>query len=207
MPAAVIVANVVQLTVASSQGNLNLTMSLQRHHYEYCGAGGAAPKNSLFFHNVLGPAIIENVLEVGGQIEKLLKKNSPQILFGVKFQCKDGRTYLVDNSGLNPNQNPNHFFPVAGASVWENMNQSEYVAASAIRRVEEAINLKAASSRKDFLDNHKLQAMKNAAGIANPVIAAYSAARTALNALAPAQDAKLGLVSGRADIVGLARVF
>lgn len=207
MATAVLVTNVVQLTVGMPRGNLVLTMSLQRHHYVYCGAGGAAPKNSLFHHNVPTVDILANVVEIGGQMERLLKKNAPKTLFGLTFQSKDGRTYLVDNSGLNPNQDPNHFFPIGGTSLWGQMSQNDYVAASAIRRVEEAIDAKAVPSRSDFLNYQKLDAIRTAVGITHPIVAAYIAARTALLAIPTAQDAKLGLLSGRSDIVNMARNF
>lgn len=206
MATAVVVTNVVQLTVELPRGNLALTMSLQRHHYEYCGAGGAAPKNSLFHHNVLIVDILANAVEIGEQMEKLLKKNAPKKLYGVTFQSSNGRTYLVDNSGLNPNQDPNHFFPIGGASLWAEMSKNDYVAASAIRRVEEAINAKAVPTRSDFLDYQKLKAI-NKAVKTHPIIAAYVGARTALGDIPTSQDAKLGLLSGRSDIVNMARKF
>lgn len=76
-----------------------------------------------------------------------------------------------------------------------------------MRRVEEAINAKSESSRRDFLDGQKLHAIQRQPGGGNnPVILAYLAARTALNAV-PDADANLSLVSARKDIVQLARTF
>jgi hypothetical protein len=86
------------------------------------------------------------------------------------------------------------------------MTQNEYVAARAIRRVEEAINAQPKASRSKFLCGKQLHAIRRAARNLNPVIVAYTAARIALNAV-PSADSKLNLVSGREDIVTLARTF
>jgi hypothetical protein len=202
-----IVDNVVHLTVSTSEIILNLDMSLQRHHYRFCATGAALAKNSLLFASVSPNEVIADVIEVGKQIERLLNNNHrPQVLFGVQFRSPSGRLYLVDNTALKPNGFPNHFFPTSGPSVWDEMTQNEYVAASAIRRVEQAINARAASERNKLLDGQQLHAMQQQAGIANPVIAAYTAARVALNAV-PNADANLNLVSGRQDLVTLARTF
>lgn len=209
MPNAAIVGNVVRLTLSTStrQGTLSLDMSLQRHHYSHCQAGGALGMNSLLYSSVTNSNVIDDVLEVGRQMERLLNYNcSPKVLFGKQLRCPSARVYLVDNTALNPNGFPNHFFPTGGTSVWSQMIQSEYVAASAIKRVADAIEAQPVKSRSQFLNGQQLHAIQGQAGISNPVIAAFTAARTALN-LVPLADRNLGLVSGRPDIVALARSF
>jgi hypothetical protein len=125
----------------------------------------------------------------------------------VQFRCPSDRVYLVDNTALNPNGFPNHFFPTKGPNVWGQMKQAEYVAASAIRRLEEAINAKPLASIPDFLNGQKLHALQaQPGGSLNPVIVAYIAARTALNPVAHA-EAQLRAVSGRSDIIAIARAF
>ena len=139
MPTAMINTNEIYLNVGTP-GVLQLKMSLQRHHYCYCHDADALQINSLLYSSVTEQNAITDVLEVGAQMERLLNSNHrPHALFGVQFRCLSGRTYLVDNSALNPNGFPNHFFPTSGTSVWGRMTQKEYIAARAIRRVEEAI--------------------------------------------------------------------
>ncbi len=208
MPTAVINGVRVRLNLQTRLA-LSLDMSLQRHHYRYCGAGAAQPMNSLLYASVTNEEVITDVLEVGQQMERLLNNDHrAKKLYGVEFKCKIGRVYLVDNAGLNPNAFPNHFFPTRGPSLWQRMSQNEYVAGrSAVRRVEEAINAKPAKSRTDFLDGDRLRKIRQEpGGAANAVVAAYVAARTALNAVAAA-DPMLAEVSTRNDIVTLARSF
>ena len=166
MPKAVIVNNVVQLTVETLKAQLKLDMSLQRHHYRYCGAGAALVMNSLLYYSVTDSTVINDVIDVGDSMERLLGKNfRPQVLFGVQFKCHSGRVYLVDNTALNPKGFPNHFFPTSGPSLWAKMSQNEYVAASAIQRVEEAINARPPNARGQFLDGSKLHKIAAQAGI------------------------------------------
>jgi hypothetical protein len=207
MPNATLNNNVINLVVDSKQGDLNLDMSLQRHHYRYCANAGASQANSLLYASVTDQEVLTDATEVGAQMERLLNNDHrPQVLFGVQFKCKSGRVYLVDNTSLNPRGFPNHFFPTSGTALWAQMSQNSFAAACAIRRVEEAINDRPASSRTDFLNGKRLHEIQKEAGIANPVIAAYTAARSALQAV-PQDDPKLAGLSGRADIVGLARSF
>lgn len=207
MPTATLNINVINLVVNSKQGALNLDMSLQRHHYRYCANAGALQLNSLLYASVTDQEALADATEVGTQMERLLNNDHrPQVLFGVQFKCKSGRVYLVDNTALNPKGFPNHFFPTSGTALWAQMSQNNFVAACAIRRVEEAINSRSESTRTDYLNGKRLHEIQREAGIANPVIAAYAAAHTALQAV-PGDDPKLIGLSGRADIVGLARSF
>lgn len=124
MPTAIINGNVINLTLSPDKGGpLNLDMSLQRHHYRYCANAGALVLNSLLYADVTDQTVIAEAIEVGTQMERLLNGNHrAQVLFGVQFKCKSGRAYLVDNTALNPNGFPNHFFPTAGPSLWAAMN-------------------------------------------------------------------------------------
>jgi hypothetical protein len=208
MSNAVINGNVVNLTITSSSVTLNLVMSLQRHHYRYCGTGNGLAMNSLLYALVTDQQVLDDVREVGQAMEGLLNNNHrPQVLFGVEFKTRSNRVYMVDNAALNPNGLPNHFFPTKGPSLWSNMTQNEYVAASAIRRVEEAINNKNLSERNKFLDVkqvHNIRFQTGGGGAQNPVILAYVAAQTALGQVLNA-DQNLVLVSNCKEIVTVAR--
>lgn len=209
MAKAKIVNNVVQLTVQALKGTLKLDLSLQRHHYRYCGTGNAIAKNSLLYFSVTDANVLADVVQVGKQMERLLKKNfRPQVLFGVQFRGNNSRRYLVDNTALNPKQFPNHFFPTSGPLVWGKMSQREFAAASAIRRVEEAINSKPSGSRGQFLKGQRLHAIiRQPGGQFNPVIRAFRGASTAFIGVSRTSLRKIGLVSGRTDLVALTLTF
>jgi hypothetical protein len=165
--------------------------------------------NSLLYASVTNDQVLADVNEVGKQLERLLNNNwRAQVLYGVEFKCPSGRVYLVDNAGLNPNAFPNHFFPSRGPSLWERMSQDESAAARAVRRVEEAINAQPLESRNDFLDFRRLREIQQSpgGGANNSVVQVYAQARVALNAVAAA-DPMLAEVSGRNDIVQIARNF
>ena len=204
MPTALIQANVLSLTLTN---HLTLTMSLQRHHYRFCAAADALQLNSLFYASVTDQQLTSEAVEVGTQMDKILGKvKDVTKLYGKEFQCKSGRAYLVDNSALNPTAGLNHFFVIKGPSVWDKMSQAEYIAACAIRRVEDAINAQSAASRSNFLDSRKVrEKAAEVGGNHNPVVAAYFALRTALLPVPATKDSKLGEVSGRQDIVKTVR--
>lgn len=210
MSSAVITANVVHLTVAVGKGNLILDMSLQRHAYNYCGSGAALAVNSLLYYSVDDATIIAEAQEVGDQLETLIAK--PKFkwdsLFGKDLKVASGRVYLVDNSALNPNGSPNHFFIKSGPSVWNAMSQDEFAAASAIRRTDQAIAARAARGDKtNYRDAKTLNALRNSPGGANnPVIVCYVAAHTALGQV-PNADPMLVKVSGEPEIVARARAL
>ena len=210
MSTAIITNNVVHLTVAVGKANLILAMSLQRHHYNYCGSGAALVVNSLLYSSIDSDRVIAEAKEVGDQIEALVAK--PKFkwdsLFGKDIKVKSGRVYLIDNSALNPNGSPNHFFIKSGDAVWSAMSQDEFVAASAIRRVHQAINVrKARGDKTNYRDAKTLNALRNSPGGAgNPVITGYVAAHVAL-AQVPDADAMLAKVSGEAEIVARARAL
>lgn len=207
MPTASIQGNVVSLVMTPKRGSLRIDMSLQRHHYRYCGSGAALRLNSLLYANVTDINVITDATEVGTCIEQLLNSDHrAQVLFGKELRCTSGRIYLVDNSALNPKGFPNHFFPVKGSLLWAKMTQNKYVAASAIRRVELEINKKLVGERGNYVDGKSFYLIRNRQGLANPVIAAYAAAHTALGPV-PNADDNLARVSGRKDIVSLARGY
>ena len=202
-PAAVINGNVVSVAV----NGLTIGMSLQRHHYRYCGAGTAAALNSLIYASVGDDDVLADVNEVGRQIQALLAKKGrkPASLFGEKLTTMSKRVYLVDNSGLDPKGWPNHFFVTSGTSVWGGMSDAAAYSASAIRRVEESIAArKGRGDKLDYRDAKTLFQLQKSAGISNPVIAAYVAAHTALGQV-PDADAQLTAVSGEPEIVARAR--
>jgi hypothetical protein len=200
---------VVTVTVQVQKVSLTIDMSLQRHHYRFCGSGVAAVLNSLFFASVTDETVVAEGVEVGQQIENMLRAGAKySALFGKQLTTKSGRTYLVDNSALDAKGWPNHFFVTGGTSVWGNMSMQQFVAASAIRRVEAAIDAKRALGDKtNYLDAKSLHSIRASAGIQNPVIAAFAAASTALTALPRADDQKMEAVSGRADLVALTRAW
>lgn len=209
MSDAVITNNVVNLTIAVGRGNLVLGMSLQRHHYNECGSGAAVAVNSLFYYSVDDATIIAESEEVGDKLETLIAK--PRFrwdsLFGKDLKVASGRVYLIDNSALNPNGAPNHFFIKSGDSVWSAMSQNEFAAASAIRRVDQAIAARQARGDKlNYKDAKALNKLRASAGIANPVIQAYVAANTAMLPV-PNADQNLIAVSGQPDIVARARAL
>lgn len=208
MPSAQINGNVVNLTVSASWGPLQLSMSLQRHHYRYCAAGAGAPINSLMYASVADTVVTSEALEVGTQIEAMLKNaKSYEVLFGKTLTVTSKRTYIVDNNGLAPKQPPNHFFVTGGGSVWAQMALNEYTAASSIRRVEEAIAAKQAKGDKNnYRDLKTVIQVRNSGGRDNPVIAAYAAAHVQLNAV-PNADKNLTAVSSQPAIVSVARNY
>jgi hypothetical protein len=210
MSTAIITGNVVHLTVTAGNINLVLDMSLQRHHYNHCGSGAAVAVNSLFYYSVADETVLEEAVEVGDMIETLIAK--PKFrwdsLFGKDLKVASGRVYLIDNSALNPNGTPNHFFIKSGDSVWSAMSQDEFVAASAIRRTDQAIAARKARGDKiNYRDAKALNALRNSPGGANnQVIVAYVAAHTAMGQV-PNADQMLVAVSGQPDIVARARAL
>ncbi|MFJ2740637.1 hypothetical protein ACIO3O_13310 [Streptomyces sp. NPDC087440] len=188
---------------------LRLDMSLQRHSYRHCATSTVAGTiNSLLHSNVDDATIVAEGIEVGEQVEKLLAKAKGdwKSLFGKSLTVASGRTYLVDNSALNPNGSPNHYFVTGGEDVWAKISQADYTAARDVRRVEEAI---AARRRRDdtydYLNPKKFHDKESEPGGAtNPVVLAVRAARTSLGQ-ATADDTTLIAVSGRKDLVALIR--
>lgn len=207
MATSAIVGVEVDAIVTDGKITRTISMSLQRHHYRYCAGAGAAVVNSLLYASVTDPTILAEAVEVGTQIENVLTKGGGiKALFGKDLTVASGRVYLVDNSALDPSGAPNHFFVKSGVALWDAMTSDEFVAARAIRLVEEAIGRRQA--RKDgvnYVDPKQLQALRSSPGGAgNEVLDAYFKAHPLLTAV-PDADAKLGVVSGRADIVGCAR--
>ncbi|MEU3671920.1 hypothetical protein [Streptomyces virginiae] len=115
------------------------------------------------------------------------------------------RWTLVDNSALNPNGSPNHFFVTGGDGVWAKIPQFDYVAARDVRRVEEAIATRQERKDKyDYLDPKEFAAKQaESGGRDNPVVAVV-AARVSLGQ-ASSDDKALIAASGRKDIVDLLR--
>ena len=185
MPTVTIVGNVCFLTLGTPIGQLTIDMSLQRHHYRYCAQGVAAALNSMMYANLTEDQVIADINELGSKLEELSKKSgfNPTKWFGKEFTVPSKRIYLVDNTILNPNGYPNHFFVTQGPSVWEKMNQNEWLAAQAIRRIEEAINQKIQrGDTKNYLDQKTIgrDIAANPGGGGNPVLICYISARTAL---------------------------
>jgi hypothetical protein len=192
--------SVLNVALTGLQTALTIDISLQRHHYAFCAGANAEAVNSLFFSTVTVAQVIADCQEVGTQIERLLLKNfRPQVMFGVTFTTASQRGYLVDNSALDANSFPNHFYVVSGPGVWGQMTQAEFVAARDVRRVEEAI---AARSDKDkFLDPKQFLAFRQTPGAAaNPVVQAYAAAAISVRAAANSID-HLVAVSGQPKIM------
>ncbi|MFJ5547921.1 hypothetical protein [Streptomyces sp. NPDC093225] len=208
MATASITGNVVTLN-AQGATPLTLGMSLQRHSYRHCAtATVAAEVNSLLHAGIDDATVIAEAVEVGVQVEKLLAKadGSWKALFGKTLTVGSGRTYLVDNSALNPNGSPNHFFVTGGDGVWAKVSQADYVAARDVRRVEEAIDARRGrGDTYDYLNPKKLNEKRGEpGGQGNPVVAAVQAARVSI-AAASADDTALIAASGRKDLVALIR--
>ncbi|MFJ2401246.1 hypothetical protein ACIOUE_08060 [Streptomyces xanthochromogenes] len=188
---------------------LRLDMSLQRHSYRHCATSTVAGEiNSLLYASVDDATVTAEAVEVGEQVETLLAKakGSWKALFGKTLTVGSGRTYLVDNSGLNPNGSPNHFFVTGGTGVWSKVSQADYVAARDVRRAEEAITARRGrGDTYDYLDSKKLNEKRaEPGGATNPVVQAVQAARVSI-AAASADDAALIAASGRKDLVTLIR--
>ncbi|MFJ9559010.1 hypothetical protein ACIRQQ_03085 [Streptomyces fuscichromogenes] len=190
-----------------SEPPLRLDMSLLRHSFRHCGTGASAEKNSLLYASVDDATIVAEALEVGLQVTKLLGKAKGKwsAVFGETLTVASGRTYLVDNSGLNANGAPNHFFVTGGTGVWANVSQAEFVAARDVRLVEEAIaNRRGGGDTYDYLGSGKLyEKSQENGGQGNRVVVAVAAARVSIAAVSG--DANLIAVSGRQDIVDLIR--
>ncbi|GAA2625005.1 MULTISPECIES: hypothetical protein [Streptomyces] len=207
MATATITGNVVNLSVEGTTP-LQLSMSLQRHSYRHCANSASGALNSLFHSTVDDATFIAEAVEVGELIEGLLLKAGGKWapLFGKTLTVGSRRTYLVDNSALNPNGSPNHFFVTGGDGVWAKIPQFDYVAARDVRRVEEAITIRHQRQDKyDYLDPKKLAAKQaEPGGRDNPVVVAVVAARVSLGQ-ASSDDKALIAASGRKDIVDLLR--
>ncbi|MFG2622625.1 hypothetical protein ACGFXC_33935 [Streptomyces sp. NPDC048507] len=207
MATASITGNVVNVDVEGTTP-LRLGMSLQRHSYRHCANSASGALNSLLHSEVDDATIIAEAVEVGEQIEGLLLKSGGKwaSLFGKTLTVGSRRTYLVDNSALNPNGSPNHFFVTGGDGVWAKIPQADYVAARDVRRVEEAITTRQTRKDKyDYLDPKQFAAKQaETGGGDNPVVLAVVAARVSI-ALASRDDKALIAVSGRKDIVDLIR--
>ncbi|MFI6642622.1 hypothetical protein [Streptomyces sp. NPDC050504] len=208
MATATITGNVVNVRVEGTTP-LQIGMSLQRHSYRHCAtATVAAVTNSLLHASVDDATITAEAVEVGEQIEKILAKPKSgwQALFGKSLVVRSGRTYLVDNSALNPNGSPNHFFVTGGDGVWAGVSQADYIAARDVRRLEEAISTRRErGDTYDYLNPKKLHEKQNEpGGAANPVVQVVQAARVSL-AAASADDTALIAASGRKDVVALIR--
>ncbi|KJY16149.1 MULTISPECIES: hypothetical protein [unclassified Streptomyces] len=207
MAIATITGNVVNLGVEGATP-LQLTMSLQRHSYRHCANSASGALNSLFHSTVDDVTFVAEAVEVGEMIEELLLKAGGKwaSLFGKTLTVGSRRTYLVDNSSLNPNGSPNHFFVTGGDGVWAKIPQFDYVAARDVRRVEEAIATRQERKDKyDYLDPKKFAAKQaESGGRDNPVVVAVVAARVSLGQ-ASSDDKALIAASGRKDIVDLLR--
>ncbi|MFE2170492.1 hypothetical protein ACFXB3_36330 [Streptomyces sp. NPDC059447] len=208
MATATITGNVVNVDVEGTWP-LRLGMSLQRHSYRHCGSSPAAVAlNSLFHASVADATILAEAVEVGEFVEGLLRKSSGRWadLFGKDLTVRSGRTYLVDNSALNPNGSPNHFFITGGTGVWARISQADYLAARDLRRVEDELSTRRLrGDTYDYVDPKALHAKSREEGGAdNPVVRAVNAARVSL-AAGSRDHAPLIAASGRADLVALVR--
>ncbi|MGW6413210.1 hypothetical protein ACWF95_39780 [Streptomyces vinaceus] len=189
---------------------LTIDMSLQRHHYRYCGSATVAGElNSLLHADVDDDMVRAEGVEVGDQLEALLKKSGGKWapLFGKTLTVTSKRTYLVDNSALNPSGAPNHFFVTGGDSVWAGMSQGDFITARDVRRIEEVLaERRARKDKTAYLDpkEFRAKAAEPGARTGNPVVAAVLAARANIGQ-ASADDTDLSAASGRDDIVAIIR--
>jgi hypothetical protein len=210
MATAKISDNHVFLTVDVRGRNLQMGMSLQRHKYDYCGSAESAPLNSLIYASVPDGDLVEDAVEVGRQIERVLGKAKVPYtaLFGKTFTTESRRVYLVDNKDLKPSGWPDHFFVAGGPAVWAEMSQDEFVAACALRRLEEAIAVRTArGDKRNYRDPDAVFALsRERGGAGNKVVAAYRAAKPLFNKV-PHAYAELAAVSGRVDLVDAVRRF
>ncbi len=209
--------NVVALQVTQGATILNLTTSLQRHHFNFCAEAGALAVNSLIFSIIPQSGWELDAGDVGTAIDLHLTGGLPPAgLYDLDVVTSSGRTYRVDNSARNALNPVNHFYPIAGTSLWAAMNQQQYQMARALRRIQVAIEARRAEGEaqnkvaaySDFksLIERKASIDKDRGAANNPVLSRYQEAviewRT--NA-ADAFRAQLDEVSGDRVLVGLVK--
>ncbi len=192
-------SNVISITA----GKDPLTMSLQRHHYRYCANGAPATVNSLIYAEVTDAQVATDVADLQKTIDAVLqKKGGVELLYGLRLTAGSKRIFVVDNTALLPKQKANHFYVIDGPLVWAKMSAEQYQAASAIRRIEEAIGAKVNNGDKtNYLDAKTVRKLD----LKNLVRAAYQSGMQFLNKLPASDDVPLGKVSGRSDIIGIVR--
>ena len=205
--------NTIRLTITHDRATFSLDFSLQRHHYRHCATAGALVLNSLLYSMVTDQDCVADAQALGADIEALLDKENAKKkydlanLYAKQFSLKArGRTYMVDNVAMIPQQPVNHFFVVSGANVWGGMTQNQYVAARDLRRVEEAIVAKGSKAEHttiDYVKKHRLAP----GSLLNPVWVSYNAARTSFALVPGGDDANLGKVSGKDKIVKVIRAL
>lgn len=209
--------NVVDLQVTHGLTTLNLQTSLQRHHFNFCAAANALAVNSLIFAIIPQAAWELDADDVGAAIEQHLQNGLPLAgLYDFYVVTSSGRRYRVDNSVRDPALPVDHFFPVAGTSLWAAMTQAQFSMARALRRIQEAINdcsLANESKEKiwaytDFrkLKERKASLDKDPTSAAHPVIERYKeAAILWRNTNSDAFQAQLEEVCGDRAFVGLVK--
>ncbi|MBD2569840.1 hypothetical protein [Anabaena lutea] len=201
--------NVVRV-VATNNNKLRveIEMSLQRHHYLYCHLAEALPINSLMYHSVAKQEVRRDAMEVGNKLEDLFKQGmvAPAHLYEQKVKVTSGRIYKVDNVAQNPRQMVNHFFPISGPQLWQQMRQEEYIVIREIRRVAQEIEKKNYRVQQDYKKwefvSKELNNNYSGSGL-NPVIASYRAAVTncRINRAVLDDCDRLIQVSGEKEIV------
>lgn len=209
--------NVVTVTVTHGTTVMALTMSLQRHHFNFCGAANALEMNSLMFSIIPQAAWELDAANVGKAIERhLVAKKRMDRLFDLRVQAASGREYLVDNPGRVAANPVNHFYPVAGTSLWAQMTQQQYQVARALRRIQEAIEARQAAGEaanrlagyvnlQSLLDK-RVSLVRDRVAQPHPVVDAYyQAALQWRDCAADAFRAQLDEVCNDRNLVGLVK--
>lgn len=132
--------NAMRLTVSigpeAQRTTFNLDMSLQRHAWRNLDQAQAKPMNSILGNAVTDGAIEQDLMALGGLLEKKL---TGRAMFG-DYSLGSGRTYRVDNSSPANQETPNHCYPIAGTGLWAGVSQAVFAAAVAFRRLELALD-------------------------------------------------------------------
>ena len=159
--------NVVELQVAAGQTILKLTTSLQRHHFNFCADANALEINSLM-HSIIPQSAWElDAANVGKAIDRHLRDGLHQNkLFDLDVVTASGRTYRVDNTARNVLSPVNHFYPVAGAALWAQMSQQQYLVARALCRITKEIDKR----RADGEEPNRVFGYSNIIGLQPPGI-------------------------------------
>ncbi len=113
-------------------------------------------------------------------------------LFG-DYTATSGRTYRVDNTGMNPTRRPNHCYPIAGPELWAAVSQTAFAAAAALRRLELDMRRYPKHEKPGFIAE-KWKSLQYA-GAGNATFGAISGARTQIRAASALEQTKLGEVS------------
>jgi hypothetical protein len=106
---------------------LNLTHSMQRHHYLRLELTGHAEERNSVMHRDLGFDLVkQDTIGLGEQMQVSAKSINDVI----KQYSVGSRAFIVDS--------PIHFFVISGSKVWGGVSKYEWLAIRSIRRLDVA---------------------------------------------------------------------